>query len=571
METCASAPTAAEIHRLARRFASLRAAQRALSASAHPSELERAVEQGRELLILLQDLSIRAVSADDEPAPGEQSERDRAELRQVDQKLDEISQRIRELLDDPQVWQLRADLPTLAAEHPEEVRGLIDAILEGEVGRDKSLRLLEYLVTLLCSENREGRRAMVRQPGEAAPQLRELAEALLDESDPECLVAEQRFSAAALNLCQEQDVGETRDRIRRYKEELGSRILHPRVLSAAVAYNIAMGNRLAGLIEGSRAMDVLADDLLAPTAPEPLAAPVQSLFESSGFLGIVSALRSRLTQQTLDDDGPAGIAGGYELGGLLPVEIEAFEAPDEDRPALLVRAGVALGLTIGRQPEIDAQLREIGIEPQLVGAQWLDELAREMTATAQKLFSEGRYGEATRLSEAKRRNLSCAGAASEQRDPRPGAAAAARSAAVKGTARDSGLHWYLATLGFAVALLALTVLLWPTDGAIRILSSNDLSRISPYLQSGYSSEEGGFSQFVGTLNHAWDRLETEDRRAEATSIGSTFRKTGIGSVVLIDRYQRMQVRYRDGAAVHVAPKPTAEPAPSASRRPGGFR
>jgi hypothetical protein len=221
METCASAPTAAEIHRLARRFASLRAAQRALSASAHPSELERAVEQGRELLILLQDLSIRAVSADDEPAPGEQSERDRAELRQVDQKLDEISQRIRELLDDPQVWQLRADLPTLAAEHPEEVRGLIDAILEGEVGRDKSLRLLEYLVTLLCSENREGRRAMVRQPGEAAPQLRELAEALLDESDPECLVAEQRFSAAALNLCQEQDVGETRDRIRRYKEELG--------------------------------------------------------------------------------------------------------------------------------------------------------------------------------------------------------------------------------------------------------------------------------------------------------------------------------------------------------------
>jgi hypothetical protein len=344
------------------------------------------------------------------------------------------------------------------------------------------------------------------------------------------------------------------------------------VLSAAVDYNIAMGNQLAGLIEGSRSIDLLADDLLAPIPPAPSAAPAQSLFESSGLLGIVSALRSRLTQQTPKDDGPARIADGYQLGDLLAVEIEAFEAPDDDRAALLVRAAVALGLTIRHQPEIDAQLREIGIEPQVLATQWTDELAREMTATAQKLLSEGRYGEATRLSEAKRRNLGCTGVASEHRDPRPGAAAAAaRSAAVKGIAPESSLHWYLSTAGFAVALLALAALMWPTGGAIRILSSDDLARISPYLHSGYSSEEDGLSQFVGTLNPDWDGLETEDRRAEAGSIGEAFRETGIGSVVLIDRYRRMQVRYRDGAAVHVAPKPTAEPAPSAPRRAGGSR
>jgi hypothetical protein len=551
MEMSEPVLTTAEIHRRSRRFASLRAAQRALSGSAHPSELERAIEQGRELLIQIQALSIRAARANAD----EQTERDQTDLRRVDQRLDEVSERIRGLLDDAQLSQLRADLSPLAAEHPEEIRGLIDAILEGDVARNKNLRILEYLVTLLCSENRQGRRAMVRQPDEVAPQLRELAERLLDASDPECLAAEQRLSAATLDLCQERKVGAIRDRIRHYKAELGSRILHPRVLAAVVDYNVAMGNQLAGLIEGSRSMDLLADDLLGPIAPESSVGPAQPLFDSSGFLGIVSALRARLAHATRGDDGPARIAGGYELGGLLPVEIEAFEAPDEDRPALLVQAAVALALTIRSQPEIDASLREIGIEPEVVGAQWLGELAREMTATAQKLLSEGRYGEATRLSEAKRRSLGRAGAPGERREPRPGATAAARSAAAKSSASGSGLQWYLWTTGTAIALLALAVLLWPTAGEIRILSGDDLARISPYLHSGYSSEEDDRSQFVGTLNAGWDRLGMEDRRAEAVSIGEAFAETGIGSVVLIDQYRRMQVRYRDGAVQLVAPKP----------------
>jgi hypothetical protein len=540
MEMSEPVLTTAEIHRRSRRFASLRAAQRALSGSAHPSELERGIEQGRELLIQIQALSIRAARADADPPTREQTERDQADLRRVDQRLDEVSERIRGLLDDAQLSQLRADLSPLAAEHPEEIRGLIDAILEGDVARNKSLRILEYLVTLLCSENRQGRRTMVRQPDEVAPQLGELAERLLDVSDPECLVAEQRLSAATLDLCQEREVGAIRDRIRHYKAELGSRILHPRVLAAVVDYNVAMGNQLAGLIEGSRSMDLLADDLLAPIEPESWAAPAQSLFDSSGFLGIVTALRARLAHATPGDDGPARIVGGYELGGLLPVEIEAFEAPDEDRPALLVQSAVALALTIRCQPEIDASLREIGIEPEMVGA---------------KLLSEGRYGEATRLSEAKRRSLGRAGAPGERREPRPGATAAARSAAAKSSASGSGLQWYLWTTGTAIALLALAVLLWPTAGEIRILSGDDLARISPYLHSGYSSEEDDRSQFVGTLNAGWDRLGMEDRRAEAVSIGEAFAETGIGSVVLIDQYRRMQVRYRNGAVQLVAPKP----------------
>jgi hypothetical protein len=117
------------------------------------------------------------------------------------------------------------------------------------------------------------------------------------------------------------------------------------------------------------------------------------------------------------------------------------------------------------------------------------------------------------------------------------------------------LQWYLWTTGTAIALLALAVLLWPTAGEIRILSGDDLARISPYLHSGYSSEEDDRSQFVGTLNAGWDRLGMEDRRAEAVSIGEAFAETGIGSVVLIDQYRRMQVRYRNGAVQLVAPKP----------------
>jgi hypothetical protein len=101
------------------------------------------------------------------------------------------------------------------------------------------------------------------------------------------------------------------------------------------------------------------------------------------------------------------------------------------------------------------------------------------------------------------------------------------------------------------------VLLWPTSGSRRTLSATELAEISPYLHSGFRSQTEQTSQFVGMVSSAWARLETPERAAAATDIGSAFENRGVGRVVLFDRFQRLQVHFEDGALVEAAPAPAA--------------
>ena len=83
--------TASAVRSRSQRFASLRAAQRALSRSVHPSELALANQRGRELLIQLQALSVRAQEGGESAGSDEREAIDRADLLRVDRLLDEIS------------------------------------------------------------------------------------------------------------------------------------------------------------------------------------------------------------------------------------------------------------------------------------------------------------------------------------------------------------------------------------------------------------------------------------------------------------------------------------------------
>ena len=98
--------------------------------------------------------------------------------------------------------------------------------------------------------------------------------------------------------------------------------------------------------------------------------------------------------------------------------------------------------------------------------------------------------------------------------------------------------------------MLLTFLLWPGGGADG-LSKQELSRISPHLESGHRSDEGGMERFVGVLNTGWDHLSTEQRRVEALSIGARFDELGVEGVVLLDRFQRLQVSYSGGRLVEL--------------------
>jgi hypothetical protein len=546
------------------RFASLRAAQRALSRSVHPSELAQANEQGRQLVIQLQALGARAGESVADAAAREQQQ---AELRRVDALLADVSQRTRAILERVGFSQLRSIVPMLADEHPDEVRGLIDVVIEGGLAEDRDLRTLEYLVTVLCSEQRNGRRILAREPGEVSERLRELGREQLARTDGQAEEAERTFHEALQTISGEGEIGEVRDRIRRYKEQLHAQLIHPRVFSAAVAYNVAMWNRVAGLIEGSRSIDRLADELLDVEGPAPGAAPVAAtsdLLGSAGFSRIVEALGERLGGRGSTDQTARSVAGAFRLEGLEPLEVEAFGSDDADTATRLTQAAVALALTVRHADEVANGLRELRLDPDILASHCVDELQAEMRGAARKLFAESRYDDAFRLAEIKTRNLTPL-ARRPRRRSAPGPAATAGAPHV---APEPGfllkllrLDWLPSGQARALAAFGLLILgvgLWWTPGSdVSMLSPDELSRVSPFLDSGFRSESDGEARFLGRLHPTWDYLEPHQRHRVVAEIGAALEQDGITQVALEDRWKRVQGRYENGRVL----EPSAPPSP----------
>jgi hypothetical protein len=585
-DRCESTLTVAVIRERAEWFASLRAAQRALSRSVHPSELELSNQQGRQLLIQLQALSVRAKEAVVSERSGGQEALDRADLLRVDELLDDICSRTQEILDGLEIAHLRSTVLLLASQHPDEVRGLIDVMLEGDLEDDKKLRTLEYLVTVLSSEERNGRRILVREPSEASRRLREVAGQRLADADGEHLVAERIFGSALTMLPDAQDLGAIRDRIRRYKEELGSRILHPRILEAAVSYNVVMWNQVAGLIAGSRSIDSLADELIsadfagdagdsveAEASPSPALGGTEIL-GSAAFGRIVSALRERLLGRDVSDPNAGKVVVAYRLDHVQAEEVEAFETQEEGPTAQLIRAAVALRLTVEHLAEVEDALRALKLDPDVLKSQCVDALMGEMTAAARKLFADSHYDEAFRLSEAKTRNLAeiATGRGGDAGPPAPRRSASGRGARRSGALRgglgrvfqlDGGLP--AGQVWAAVFLLALPLMasvLWTSGAKVSMISPDDLSQISPFLASGFRRQLGDHTQFVGRLSRGWDYLGNRERLRVTGEIGIAFKDRGVDSVVLEDEWKRVQARY-DGRPVleegMLPTPPTARP------------
>jgi hypothetical protein len=552
--TTDSASITTETKRLSSRFASLRAAQRALADLAHPAELEQTLEQGREILLELQSLSIRANEAGSGPRSEGQAAADRAAVQRVARLLDGLSARTGEILEQKPISQLRSHLRERSVENADELRGLIDVILEGSgFDSDRNLRQLEFLATLLSSEDCDTGRAVVREPSEVAPQIRAFSALRFDNQDPECMAAARAIADATEKLFEAEGIGDIRDNIRAYKRELGSRILHPSVLSAAVRYNVAMSNRVTGLVEGGRTVDRLADDLFA--VRETVEAPVASasLFDATSFFRVVSALQMRLLEESSSDGPASAIAASVEIAALDAADLEPFEVRGDDHGAFLMRAAVTLGLIIRHEPRIGPDLRQLGIDPALLAGEWLHELAREMTATAHKLMAEARYAEASQLSEMKVKHLAVASTTPEHRG---GRARPRATATVRREVPAKRIHLdgtWLRALFLGLGLLAFALLLSPLRGDEQAATS-DFSELSPYLQSGVRTDDGGTPRFVGTLSASWDRLETSERVSVASQIGDGLRAQGVERVVLLDRHDRVQVRYAGGKVLRLEPK-----------------
>jgi hypothetical protein len=579
--------TTAGIRERVQRFASLRAAQRALNRSLHPSELALANQQGRQILIELQALSSRVEQAELLPRSERERSSDRSELHRLDLLLHDISLRTRELLESLEISHLRSTAPLIAAQHPDEIRGLIDLLLEGDLEDDKTLRMLEYLITVSSSEQRDGRRVLIREPSEVSARLREIAARQLADGDTEYLVAEKTFDNTMGVAHGDPDIGATRDRIRRYKEGLGSRILHPRILAAAVAYNVSMWNQVEGLVDGGRSIDCLADDLFGtepddedrePIAPSPPpAADAPDVLASKGFERIISALRDRLGRRPVSDDLAKDVIAAYELDSLDDAERGSFA--QEGEIAQLTRRAVALGLTIRHEAQVNDLLHALRVDPEELRTLGVEQIKQEMSELARELFAQGRHDEAFRLSEVKTRNLPAVAAS-------PNSAASQAAAAGRSRGRGGIFHadWGLPAGQAWAALLLLMLpliaaLVWSSGRGVSLVPAEDLSHISPFLESGYRTQRGERTEFVGRLNRGWDYLGRSERLRVTAEIGLAFKSRGIQHVVLQDQWEIVQARYTDGRPAlevlpQLAPSPAAyghggdRTAPSAAALPG---
>jgi len=559
--TESSIQAAAEVRRRAERFASLRGAQRALSRAVHPRELAEANQEARQLVIRLQELSARVRRSGEETL-------DREALAGIDAMLDEASHRLLAVLDRIDIPALRSTVPPLLAEHPDDVRGLVDVLAEGELSNDEDMRKLEYLVTILCTEERDGRRVLVREPAAASAGLRQATRERGSEADADEL--ERRLGDAIAKLLRgSADVGAIRDEMRQLKEQSGRGLLHPRALTAAVAYNVAMSNQVAGVVDGSRSIDRLAEDLLegadsdaaSATSSTPTVTATDPL-GSASFESLVQAFRGRVTGA---EGGPLEarrIVDACSLDGLSPAELESFEPDENDHTARLTRSAVVLGLVCRNIEAVDAPLRALGLDPDLLVNDSVARVADEMSGLARKLFADSEYDAAFHMSEIKTRNLAKLASPTQAVGPPGGAAtrssdrlALAPPSVQPIGAGSSGISLRRLLLGALAAGGLLGAILWlPSGRSGAIYAPEDLARVSPFLESGYRGEQAGQPVFVGRLHPSWGYLGTAERREVAELIGRSFEGAGVPAVTLSDEVRRRQVEWLDGTLTFLAPR-----------------
>lgn len=245
------------VRRRLRRYAHLRAVQRALRPAFGPSERIFPPPAAREIREQLRVLWARM----ERPAAEAEPEASRAdtdeELARLDAALEVFAERLRTALDAIPLAQLRAVLPEVCALHREEVEALLDLALseEGALGPDRTDRI-DYLITLLATERVGGRRRRARRPAELVPRLRARAEAAAEALDPGTSEGDAKiFREAAEQVAALQHPEALIAAMREWKETLGRTIFAPPVLEAMVEYNTAVWNRMQGLIADEREVD----------------------------------------------------------------------------------------------------------------------------------------------------------------------------------------------------------------------------------------------------------------------------------------------------------------------------
>lgn len=566
-------PAREGVARRVRRFAVLRGAQRALDPSFR-APLLADLEALRSIRERLRDLVRRCDDPAQTPGAGGASAVEE-ELLDLDGALDGYAGVLLAKLDQLPMAQLRASLSLETPAQRGEVMALLELCMESESALAGHLAVVDFLITLLCVDQRDGSWIVVTDPPDLNDTVRRRCGSAPDLGPGVESKIVSRFRDAVERLARDADGEAILREMAIYKTEIAGFFFEPAVLRCVVGYNAAARNHFEARRRRGRELDTAIDDeigLAQPLADYDEAIASQSLpppHEVPGVLAVQEIIQHKLLGAD-PVEGPASrVAARLDLSWLTPSERRAL-IQSRDPSLRAVRMTVVLGHLAVVLPECQRDLAALNIDEAKLDA-WICALGDELQLQINDLLRDDLQG-ALDLGDTKSRFLTAVLLVARRRQGRRGQQSLGEPDSFAKNAvqlvREClermqlerqprmffdlfGGGWRrsaaLAAAGLLIAWVGVVQLLPPGgERATHDLSQEQLRSFSWYLRSAYRDYASDGSMLVGVATDEWEKLRPIEREAAAMRLQERLKEKGIAEFLLYDDDHVLQAHYKGG-------------------------
>lgn len=566
-----------------RRFALLRAAQRALAPSSRePMGLVDA-DALAEIRERLNDL-VQSFEAEIGPCEPDRADQTRSQddLVELDRAMDGYTCLLLANLESLPFPQLRASLTAASEEQRAEVLALLELCMGCEPVPAKYLHIVDFLVTLLSSAQRDGTWMLETDPANLSDAVRQRCwEAGSCGAGTEAGIA-QRFQHAAERLANGQGTAEILAEMSRYKAEIAGFFFVPAVLRCVVGYNVVAKNHFDEQLRRGRELDSAIDDEMesfsphdAPTgepAADDLPRGMLQAHESPGVLAVQEAIQQRLLDAGPGVGAAARIAAHLDLAWLEPLEREAFLSPEREGAERVIRMTVVLGQLAVTAPDCRADFSSLSIHEAQLDA-WICALGEEVQEQINTLIRDD-YEQARRLGDTKSRFLQAVLLVARRRhDPSRKRWTGSEEADSFDRDAISLLREYLereqfrrgqriffdllgggwrrtaafAAVGLCILWLGIRNIEPDRPRSVREFSERQARDISPLLAGAYRDYAQQGSMFVAIVGEEWLGMSASQQRIAGERISTRLTGQKVHEVLLFDPNRVLVAHYKQGS------------------------
>jgi hypothetical protein len=327
-----------------------------------------------------------------------------AAVEALDRQLEETTRQVVASIAEISIPQLRATLPEVRDESPDEIAALIDVCLDALEQRPDLWAVIEYLVTLLASTATGRRREVTTDP----TTLTELLHKRCSLAGPADGMGLEALRGDLLDAVDELDnaveLAPILDRLRARKDEHREALLVPDVLRALVAYNVAVGNRLATLLGAEKALDD-ADPVDGPLdAPTP--AQVSTVLAHAGVRALQRGIAAQANGIPVEPGAVFRIVGAIGMDRIDARESNLLLAEQRTASEEIVVAALVLGLLDERIERVaEEDIDELLLDRARLDRDWLPSVERELARCIEAALAAGEDVLAQQLAESKAKYL----------------------------------------------------------------------------------------------------------------------------------------------------------------------